>query len=310
MKRRIPSTVALSLFEAAARHESFARAAAEMYLTESAVSRQIAVLEEYLGVKLFSRVKKQVILTDAGRMYSRNIRGSLDEIEMHTKSLMEHKGAGGVLELAVIPTFASRWLLPRLNDFLQKNPGIMVNLTERAEPFTFRGTNLDAALHFDAPVWDGVEKVHLFEEEVVPVLSPAHFDARKIRKPVDLLSLPLLHKRARPEAWQHWFEAADYTGAVPPPAMRFELYAMVIDAVRAGLGVGLVPRFYVQEEVDDGLLAMPIDVSLKHEKRYCFVYPEHKRDSPVVQAFSAWVVEAAETFSRAGRKGPRLKRRA
>lgn len=307
MKRKIPSTVALSLFEAAARHESFARAAAEMYLTESAVSRQIAVLERFLGVRLFSRTKKQVILTDAGRLYSRAIRGNLDEIEMHTKSLMESKGKGGVLELAVIPTFASRWLLPRLNDFLHRNPDITVNLSERADPFTFRGTNLDAALHFDDPFWDGVEKVHLFEEEVVPVASPRHFDLLEIRTPAALMSLPLLHKRARPEAWQRWFEAAGCTQAIPAPAMRFELYAMVIDAARAGLGVGLVPRFYVQEDIERGALTIPFDVSLKHEKRYCLVYPEHKRDSPVVQAFRDWAIRTAEDFSRLGKSAEESK---
>ncbi|VTU34437.1 Gcv operon activator [Variovorax sp. PBS-H4] len=310
MKRKIPSTVALCLFEAAARHESFARAAAEVFLTESAVSRQIAVLEQYLGVKLFSRVKKQVILTDAGRLYSRNIRGSLDEIEMHTKSLIESKGAGGVLELAVIPTFASRWLLPRLNDFLAKHPDITVNLSEKADPFSFHGTNFDAALHFDDPVWDSAEKVQLFEEEVVPVLSPQHFELAKFRTAPRLLALPLLHKRTRPEAWQRWFQAAGCSATVSAPAMRFELYAMVIDAARAGLGVGLVPRFYVQEDIERGVLAIPMDVSLKHEKRYCFVYPEHKRDSPVVQAFSRWVSGMAMEFSAVARPVQKSRRQA
>ena len=298
MKRKIPSTIALSLFESAARHESFTRAAAEMCLTESAVSRQIAVLEKFVGLKLFSRVRKQVVLTDAGKLYSQSIRSNLDEIEMHTKALIEHKGVGGVLELAVIPTFASRWLLPRLNDFLKKNPTITVNISERAEPFLFRGTNFDAALHFDSSIWDCVEKFHLFEEEVVPVINPTYFDLGKINTPAELISLPLLHKRSRPEAWKRWFEAAGCTTIHPAPAMRFELYAMVIDAVRAGLGIGLVPRFYVQEEVNEGILAIPVNMSLKHEKHYCFVYPEHKRDSPVVQCFRTWIVETAANFSK------------
>lgn len=267
-----------------------------MHLTESAVSRQIAVLEDYLGLKLFSRVKKQVVLTDAGRQYSENIRGSLDELELHTCALMEHKGASGVLELAVSPTFASRWLLPRLTDFLESHPGVTVNLSERAEPFSFKGTNLDAALNFDDPRWDDVEKVQLFEEEVVPVLSPRHFDLASLRTPDQLLTLPLLHKRTRPDAWQHWFEAANAPFDVPLPAMRFALYAMIIDAARAGLGVGLVPRFYVQEDVTAATLAIPFDVSLKHEKRYCLVYPRHKRDSPLVHAFREWVVGSAEAF--------------
>ena len=180
MKRKIPSTVALALFEAAARHQSFARAADEMCVTESAVSRQISALENYLGVQLFSRVKQHVQLTNAGQDYSRNIAVNLNELEAHTRQLMAHKGVGGVLELAVIPTFANRWLLPRLHEFREAHSDITLNLSERPDPFAFRGTNFDAALHFDHPSWVGVVKVDLFEEEIVPVVSPRHYDIAEI----------------------------------------------------------------------------------------------------------------------------------
>lgn len=298
MKRKIPSTVALALFEAAARHESFARAADEMCVTESAVSRQIAALEGFLRVKLFSRVKKHVLLTDAGRQYSLNIRANLNEIEMHTRSLIAHKGVGNMIELAVIPTFANRWLLPRLHEFRKKNPDITLNLSDRPDPFLFRGTNFDAALHFDHPAWTGVVKLDLFEEEVVPVVSPRHYDVSRLVTPEDLLDFPLLHKTTRTEAWGRWFEFAGYPNVAPVPAMRFELYAMVIEAARAGLGVGLVPRFYVQDEIDRGDLAIPFDIALKHEKRYCLVYPEYKEDSPLVRRFRDWVVGVAGEFNR------------
>jgi len=298
MKRKIPSTVALALFEAAARHESFARAADEMCVTESAVSRQIAALEGYLRVRLFSRVKKHVLLTDAGRQYSLNISANLNEIEMHTRSLMAHKGVGGMLELAVIPTFANRWLLPRLNEFRKRHPDITLNLSERPDPFIFRGTNFDAALHFDHPAWTGVVKVDLFDEEVVPVVSPRHHDISRLVTPEDLLTLPLLHKTTRTEAWDRWFEFAGYPNLELSSAMRFELYAMLIEAARAGLGVGLVPRFYVQDEIQRGDLAIPFDIALKQEKRYCLVYPEYKHDSPLVRKFRDWVVEVAREFNR------------
>jgi len=298
MKRKIPSTVALALFEAAARHESFARAADEMCVTESAVSRQIAALEGYLRVRLFSRVKKHVLLTDAGRQYSLNISANLNEIEMHTRSLMAHKGVGGMLELAVIPTFANRWLLPRLNEFRKRHPDITLNLSERPDPFIFRGTNFDAALHFDHPAWTGVVKVDLFDEEVVPVVSPRHHDISRLVTPEDLLTLPLLHKTTRTEAWDRWFEFAGYPNLELSSAMRFELYAMLIEAARAGLGVGLVPRFYVQDEIQRGDLAIPFDIALKQEKRYCLVYPEYKQDSPLVRKFRDWVVEVAREFNR------------
>lgn len=298
MKRKIPSTVALALFEAAARHQSFARAADEMCVTESAVSRQISALESYLGVQLFSREKQHVTLTNAGRDYSSHIATNLNELELHTRSLMEHKGIGGVLELAVIPTFANRWLLPRLHEFCAAHPDITLNLSERPDPFPFRGTNFDAALHFDHPAWTGVVKVDLFDEEVVPVVSPRHYDLSTLRKPDDLLTIPLLNKSTRTEAWQRWFELAGYPDLGVRTAMRFELYAMVIEAARAGLGAGLVPRFYVQDEIARGDLAIPFDVSLKHEKRYCLVYPEYKQDSTVVKSFRDWVVNVAEDFNR------------
>lgn len=299
MKRKIPSTVALALFESAARHQSFARAADEMCVTESAVSRQISALESYLGVQLFSRVKKHVLLTNAGREYSAKVATNLNELELLTRSLMAHKGIGGVLELAVIPTFANRWLLPRLHRFRDAHPDITLNLSDRPDPFLFRGTTFDAALHFDHPAWTGVVKLPLFDEEVIPVVSPRHFDLGRLKKPDDLMGVPLLHKITRTEAWRRWFERAGYPDLEPLSSMRFELYAMVIEAARAGLGAGLVPRFYVEHEVERGDLAIPFDVSLKQEKRYCLVYPEYKQDSPLVQHFRDWVVTVAQEFNRA-----------
>ncbi len=295
MKRKIPSTVALSVFEAAARHGSFARAAAELYMTESAVSRQIATLEAYVGVQLFSREKKQVELTEMGVRYAAAIRPGLDEMEAQTLALMNSRDGGGVLELAVIPTFAARWLLPRMQEFRAAHPRISVNIGERADPFVFRGTPFDAALHFDDGSWEGVHKVHLFDEEVVPVVSPHHYDVPGLRDPQRLAGVPLLVKRSRPEAWQRWFALAGCTSNAVP-AMRFELYSTVIDAAKAGLGAGLVPRFYVQDDVRRGELAIPLDLPIRHEKRYCLFYPSHRPVSSVVAAFEAWVVAKADAF--------------
>jgi LysR family glycine cleavage system transcriptional activator len=304
MKRKIPSTVALALFESAARHQSFARAAEEMCVTESAVSRQISALESYLGVQLFSREKQHVLLTNAGRDYSRTIAENLNEIELRTRALMSNKGAGEVLELAVIPTFANRWLLPRLHEFRQAHPDITLNLSDQPNPFVFRGTNFDGALHFDHPSWTDVVKIELFDEEVVPVVSPRHYDLSSLGRPVDLAALPLLTKSTRPDAWERWFERAGAPELDIRPAMRFELYAMIIEAARGGLGVGLVPRFYVEDEIARKDLAIPFDVSLKHEKRYCLFYPTSRQDSAALQVFSKWLVKMAEDFNRGRRADP------
>jgi LysR family glycine cleavage system transcriptional activator len=298
MKRKIPSTVALSLFECAARHQSFARAAHEMCVTESAVSRQISALENYLGVQLFDRVRKQVRLTQAGVEYARNVSVNLSELELHTRAVMSSKGVGGVLELAVIPTFANRWLMPRLHEFRELHSDITINLSETPNPFPFRGANFDAALHFDHPDWADVVKVPLFDEELVPVVSPRHYVLSELHTPDDLAMIPLLYKASREDAWKRWFEAAGHREREPGPAMRFELYAMIIEAARAGLGAGLVPRFYVEGEVRRGDLAIPFDVSLKHEKQYCLVYPEWKQTSNLVQRFRDWIVKTADDYNR------------
>ena len=157
MRRRIPSTAALLAFELAARHESFTRAAEELSLTQSAICRQIAGLEEFLGLRLFRRTKRGVTLTEAGLSYSRQITARLDAVERDTLSVMAHHGRGATIELAVVPTFATRWLLPRLGGFLASHPGVTVNLTNRSRPFLFAETELDAALYFGDAGWPGTE---------------------------------------------------------------------------------------------------------------------------------------------------------
>ena len=127
MRRRIPGLELLVAFETAARHQSFTRAAEELSLTQSAVCRQIASLEDYLGVRLFNRIKKRVTLSEAGQIYAKQVRESLRRVEHDTMSLMAHRGSGGVVELAVIPTFATRWLIPRLADFRAHHPGISID---------------------------------------------------------------------------------------------------------------------------------------------------------------------------------------
>lgn len=298
MKRKIPSSVALSIFETAARHQNFARAAGELCLSESAISRQVSALENYLDAKLFTRVGRQVILNDVGRYYADRIGPHLEEIELHTQALMANRGSSGILELAVIPTFASRWLLPRLHEFRAQNPDITINFSEKPEPFLFRGSNFDAALHFDHPAWTGVIKLPLFDEEVVPVLSSRHHDITSLRDPKDLARITLLHKANKTDAWRCWFDMVTAHHSRPLPGMRFELYSMVIEAACAGLGVGLVPRFYVERELKRGDLVIPFDIAVKHAKCYCLVYPEYKKNSPVVSVFRDWVEASAQRFLR------------
>jgi LysR family glycine cleavage system transcriptional activator len=304
MRRKIPNTTALVAFEAAARHENLSVASEELCLTESAVSRQITALEEFLGVKLFNRIKNRLSLSHAGKTYLEQVSAILEQLERHTLSLTAHQGFGGLLELAVIPTFTLKWLIPRLKGFYAVCPEITVNMRERPEPFLFRNSNFDAAVHFDHPAWAGVIKVELFGEELIPVLSARHFDVASIRDPADLQDIPLLHKATtvRADAWKRWFALVGYKDSNPFRGAQFELYSMLIEAARAGLGAALVPRFYVADELANGTLAAPFAEGLKDEKRFCIVYPDYKQDFRPLTLFLEWVTEEARQFSASPRR--------
>ncbi len=296
MRRKIPSIEALIAFEAAARHQSFTRSADELALTQSAVGRQIAILEEYLGVPLFNRIKKRISLTDVGMAYARQVRESLEKIERDTLAAMAHQGAGGILELAVIPTFATRWLIPRLPEFYARHENITLNLTTRAEPFMFTGTHFDAAIHFGNPVWPGAIAHHLFGEEMTPVCSPRLLDGRTDLRPEDLGNFTLLHQSARPDAWRQWLVQAGVREANCMKGQRYELFSMLVEAARAGLGIALVPRFFVLNELAGGELLIPCDLSLRNDKGYYLVYPECKQSSRLLMAFEKWLLETAQQY--------------
>lgn len=303
MRRKIPSIEALIAFECAARHQSFTRSADELALTQSAVSRQIACLEDYLGVPLFNRIKKRLSLTDVGRAYAKQVREHLERIERDTLAAMAHRGAGGILELAVIPTFASRWLIPRLPQFYAQHPHITLNLTTRAEPFMFTDTMFDAAIHFGNPVWPGAVTHHLFGEEMMPVCSPRLLDGRTKVKPVELTRLTLLHQSARAEAWRHWLVQAGIHDAACMRGQRYEFFSMLVEAARAGLGVALMPRFLVLNELASGELVIPCDIPLRNEKGYYLVYPEYKHGSPLLEVFQQWLLGTARQYCEADFSG-------
>ena len=172
----LPSTADLMAFEAAARHQSVSRAAEELHLTQSAVSRQIRQLEDQLGTALFHRVRQRVVLTDAGRVYAADVLAVLQQLSASTQKTMAFASTDGLLNLAVLPTLSTRWLIPRLGGFMALHPEAMVNFSARTEPFDFAGTPFDAAIHFGTPHWAGAVCEFLMHEQTVPVCSPTYRD--------------------------------------------------------------------------------------------------------------------------------------
>ena len=300
MRRKIPSIEALIAFETAARHLSFTRSADELALTQSAVGRQVAILEEYLGVALFNRVKKRLSLTEVGQLYAKQVRENLERMERDTMAAIAHRDAGGILELAVIPTFATRWLIPRLPRFYEAHQNVIVNLATRAEPFLFTDTLFDAAIHFGDPVWPGAIAKYLFGEEMTAICSPPLLNGRATLAPDEVASFTLLHQSARPDAWRQWLTQAGVHDADGMKGQRYELFSMLAEAARAGLGIALVPRFLVSQELATGELVCPCDLPLRSDKGYYLVYPEHKQNSPWLQAFEGWLLSAAKRYVKSG----------
>jgi len=307
MHRHLPSTQALACFEAAARHESYTRAAQELSLTQSAVSRQILALEEWLGVQLFRRTRHGVVLTPAGARYGRQVARWLQGLERDTLDVMSHQGRGGALSLAAVPTFATRWLIPRLPRLAALHPDIVVHIDTRTRPFLFADTTFDAALYAGTPEqiaqWPGVQVQRLMHEDVVPVCSPRLLAAAATRGPgrahqpvaaEALAQLPLLQQSTRPLGWQQWFaaQAVDAPRALDGP--RYELFSMLAVAATHGLGVALMPPMLIEAEIARGELVIACAKPLRGERAYYLVSPSQAQ-SPVLATFSAWLKDNAAT---------------
>jgi DNA-binding transcriptional LysR family regulator len=296
MRRKIPSTVALTAFESAARHQSFTKAAEELSVTQSAVCRQIATLEALLGVELFRRTKRGVTVTDAGLSYARSVRTRLDEVERDTLELMANGGQGTTLELGVVPTFATNWLLPRLVGFRRSHPHITVNMTTRTRPFLFEDTPLDAAIYAGEASWPGTEGHFLMRENLVAVASPQLIAPRKTLKASDLARLPLLQQTTRPYAWRQWFESQGLRADNDMAGPRLELFSMLAKAAIHGMGVALIPKFLVEDELERGLLLHVVKYAYLSDRSYYLIHPERKANSPALAAFRAWIETEARQY--------------
>lgn len=305
MRRPIPSTQALACFEASARHESYTRAAQELALTQSAVSRQVIALEEFVGVALFRRTRHGVSLTPAGALYAKKVRGWLQGLERDTLDLMSHQGQGGTVNLAAVPTFATRWLMPRLPLLARQHPDITVHIEVQTRPFLFADTVHDAALYAGTPEqvgnWPGVQVLKLMDEDVVPVCSPtvlgkaAARDLGRAWQPVApevLARLPLLQQSTRPYGWQQWFQSVGVDAPHALDGPRYELFSMLAVAASHGLGVALIPPMLVEAELARGELVVACAQPLRGERSYYLITP-NGTPAPALGLFSAWLCEMA-----------------
>ena len=292
MRRRLPSTQALMCFEAAARHQSYTRAAQELALTQGAVSRQVATLEAQLGVALFRRSQHGMVLTAAGADYARQVAQRLDALERDTLDVRSRQGEGDRIAIASVPTFAARWLIPRLPRLAEAHPQLQVHIEARSRPFLFSEVQVEAALFAGTPEqvrqWAGTRARCLMPEEVLPVCSPGLLKGGRTLSPKALAGLPLLQQTTRPEAWRQWFAAQGVGAEQALAGPRYELFSMQAAAAEAGLGVALMPTLLVQEELASGRLVVACKRPLQGQRAYYLVQPEGP-ERPALAAFRAWL---------------------
>ena len=294
MSRPIPPLNPLRTFEVAARHLSFTRAAEELFVTAAAVSHQIKTLEESLGVVLFVRQPKSLELTKAGEAYLPGIQRAFKQMAEATHQL-HLRGNPSTLRINVPPTFAVKWLIPRLVRFLKAHPAIDVKVSTSAQSVDFDREGFDLAVRYGRGVYPGLRAELCLPVEVFPVCSPVLLQGEPpLRVPADLKHHTLLHDDStytdvsNPN-WAMWLDHAGVEGVDATRGPSFWPSHLVINAAIDGLGVALAKRNWVERDIEEGRLVRPFDLSLPVEFSYFLVYPESRADDEMIATFVDWV---------------------
>ncbi|WDD95593.1 transcriptional regulator GcvA [Burkholderia sp. FERM BP-3421] len=293
MTRVLPPFPALRAFEAAARHESFSAAGDELHVTHGAISRQIAAFESWLGKPVFHRHGRRVSLTDEGRRYLAAVEMAFDNLESATEQL-RRTGETRVLRINALPTFAMKWLLPRLSRFQREAPNVELKLsTSNAPPAALDA--FDVAIRRGPARWPNCASGRFLDESVIPVCSPALLKRAPIANAQDLARHVLLHSDTRPEAWRDWFAAA----GVPMKGRKkqsFDHFYLALQAAVDGLGVALGPLPMIADELAGGRLVTPLDGPRIATRSYWWIARRELADEPLVSRFCAWLeAQAAST---------------
>src|SRR5579872_6425466 len=296
-RRRLPPLNALRAFEAAARHLNFSRAADELSVTPGAVSQQIQNLEDYVGVALFKRTPKGLLLTDPAQIALPALREAFDRLA-EAASMLTAAVDGRRLTVSAPPSFASKWLLPRLGDFETAHPEVDVWVSAGMELTDFASGEVDLAVRYGAGRYPGLEVSRLMQETVLPVASPDLLAQHPLDSPADLANHVLLHDGS-PDAdescpdWTMWLAARGVRGVDGARGPRFNQSSLVIEAAVNGRGVALAKQTLAQDDIDAGRLVQPFEDATAVDFAYYLVHPRAKGRLPQVKAFNAWIAAEA-----------------
>jgi LysR family transcriptional regulator, glycine cleavage system transcriptional activator len=299
MPRRLPSLNALKAFEAAARHESFTKAAQELCVTQGAVSHQVKALEQELGFRLFQRERQRLAITEAGRSYLEVVRDAFDRLAAGTERLLQRQKAG-VLTISTSPNFAAKWLVHRLGRFGELHPEVDLRVSASMHHVDFAREDVDLAIRHGDGRWPGLHVSRLRAEALFPVCSPQLMNDRQrpLRAPADLKNHTLLHLDNRDD-WAKWLQAAGVETADVTRGLILNQASMVIDAAVDGQGVALARSALAAWDLIAGRLVRPFDLELPVPYAYWIVGPKATANLPKVAAFRDWLIGEAEADVRA-----------
>ncbi len=289
MSRRLPSLNSLRAFEAAARHLSFTRAAEELNVTQAAISHQVKALESRLGLKLFRRRGRNLVLSHAGQLYALELSQAFDVMDRATRQLTRHDRAG-VLTVSMLPSFAAKWFVPKLGAFRARHPDIEVRVAPSMTLTDFGREDVDVAIRYGNGHWPELAVERFLTEDVFPVCSPQLPGIEKLRQPQDIARHTLLHDDLR-EDWRMWLLAAGVEGVDPERGPSFVDSAMVVQAAVEGLGLALARSALAAADLAAGRLVRPFDVSLPAEFAYYIVCPPAHTEQPAIAAFRQWLLD-------------------
>jgi LysR family glycine cleavage system transcriptional activator len=292
MRPRLPPLNALKAFEAAARHESFTRAAEELCVTQGAVSHQVKALEAELAIKLFNRERQRLIITEAGKDYLTVVRDALDRIAIGTERLLQRQNAG-VLTVSTSPDFAAKWLVHRLGHFAEAHAGIDLRVSATLHHVDFAREEVDLAVRHGDGNWPGLDTIRLSAEQLFAVCSPKLLSGRRrLNKPADILNFPLLHLDSRTD-WKNWLQSVGLDGADVVHGPVLNRASMVIDAAIDGQGIALARTTLAASDLISGRLVRPFDEELRLSKTYWVICPKATTTLPKIVMFRDWLLSEA-----------------
>ncbi len=291
MRRGVPSLSTLQAFEAAARHESFSKAALELSQTHGAICKKVNELEAQLGIALFERVRQRLVLSSPGAEYARRIRVHLDQIRRDTQELVRQRNEVQI-QLAVGVTFAAQWLIPRLPDFYAENPDLRLHIMGRDQPTFFDNFSFDAAIYFSQHPWPAMPGCKLPSDgDLLAVAAPALAgDGLSV---AEIAALPWIYTRDLPRAWLSWSEtAAPRFVEHAAESRHFDMFIMAINATLSGLGVALLPRILIERELRAGTLVQVHPHTVANPETLYYAFPEQKREWEPLRRFESWLLAA------------------